>query len=158
MTKQQEKQDILRRARETLLSGGRSIGRLDAGANALDRDALAQWSKLRKARQEPEEPPAAPTAPEPPFDWAAYIDQRIAAAIEKERDWLLNEMLPELVATLRDEASVELSLDVRRLNCELAELRALIGEARAMVRADRAARGIAGPVLDVPPKPAAPVN
>jgi hypothetical protein len=70
---------------------------------------------------------------------------------------MINELLPEIVAAVQNEASVELSLDVRRLNAELAELRALIGEARAMLAADRAARGIAGPVLDLP-KPATPPN
>jgi hypothetical protein len=80
-----------------------------------------------------------------------------AAAIAAERDWWINEALPELVAGIQNEASVELSFDVRRLNCELAELRALIGELRALLAADRAARGIPGPVLDVQ-KPATPPN
>jgi hypothetical protein len=141
------KQHILDEARATLRS---SKG---IHSDTLDRDALAAWSALKKARAEPDEPPPVPEPPPPPIDWAPYINQKIAVAIEREREWLLTEMLPELVATLRHETSVELSLDVRRLNCELAELRALIGEAQAMVRADRAARGIASPAIDVP-KPA----
>jgi hypothetical protein len=143
---------ILDEARSTLRSSSKGLHTVDT----LDRDALASWSALKKSRQE-QEPPVAPIAPEPPFDWAAYIDQRIAAAIERERDWMIHELLPEIVAAVQNEASVELSFDVRRLNCEIAELRASLGELRAILAADRAARGIAGPGLDVP-KPATPVN
>jgi hypothetical protein len=153
MTKQQEKQAILRRARETL------CGKLDAGewrGPSGERDPLDAWrAGMKKAR---EEPPAAASAPEPPaIDWQmmqAWLDSHVGAAIEKERQWLLDELLPQIVAAVQDEASVELSLDVRRLNAELAELRALIGEAQAMLRADR---GIASPVIDLQ-KPATPPN
>jgi hypothetical protein len=152
MTTQQERQRILDVARATLRSNG-------IHTNTIDGDALAAWSALKKSREEPEPPVSA--NPEPaPVDWAAWetwVQTRIDAAIEREREWLINELLPEIVAAVQNEASVELSMDVSRLNCELAELRALIGEAQAMLRADRAARGIPGPVIDVP-KPATPVN
>jgi hypothetical protein len=152
-----EKQAILRRARETVLSNVK-------GMDALDRDALDAWRALKKARQEDEPPPAASAAEPAPVDWErwqAWIDSHVAAhvnaAIEKERNWWLDELMPELVAHIQQESSIELSQDVRRLNCELAELRASLGELRALMAADRAARGIAGPAIDVP-KPATPVN
>jgi hypothetical protein len=150
-----EKQAVLRRARETL------CGRLDAGnVKTLDRDALDAWrAGMKRAREE--EPPVAPIAPEPPaLDWEkmqAWLDSHIGAAIEKERNWWLDELLPPLLAEVQDQSAIELSYDLRKLNAELAELRALIGEARALLAADRAARGIPGPVLDVP-KPATPPN
>jgi hypothetical protein len=161
MTTQQERKRIIDAARATL------IGRLDAGEQTTSRcrefsgepDPLAAWQQRRK-RDEPEEPPPVPEPAPAPIDWPkmqAWLDSHVAAAIERERNWWLNEFLPPLLAEVQDQSAIELSYDMRKLNAELAELRAVIGELRALMAADRAARGIAGPVLDLP-KPATPPN
>jgi hypothetical protein len=153
-----EQQKILDEARKTLR--GRPGGSVLRDFSEGERNALASWSALKRAREE-QEPPAAASSPEPgtaPIDWPtlqAWLDSHMSAAIAAEHAWWIDEALPQLIAMVQDEASVELSLDVRRLNAEIAELRALIGEAQAILRADRAERGIHVP--DVP-KPAKPVN
>jgi hypothetical protein len=70
---------------------------------------------------------------------------------------LLGQLLPGLLADVLDQSSAELSLDVRRLNSELAELRASLGELRTPLRTDRAERS-GNHAIDLPRWPKQPVN
>jgi hypothetical protein len=147
MTTPQERQDILAEARATL------VGKLDADDSRLDKsqnetfvkdaaDPLARWSALRRSRQEPETPRDA--APEPvPVDWSAWgtwVENRIQAAIERERAWWIDEALPELVALIQAEAAAALAYEKRSLLLEIGELRLALGEAKLAMNATAQSR------------------
>jgi vacuolar-type H+-ATPase subunit H len=173
---------ILDEARSTLRSS-KGIHSSDS----LDRDALATWSALKKAREEPDEPPPVPEPPPAPIDWPAYIGQRITAAIAAERQGTL-ESIGEFVAEMVDEARREskslvdearreskslvdearraskndFADEVRSLRIELSETAAVIGElkvALAELRLVQIAERSAGAVdMTNWPRPAKPAN
>jgi hypothetical protein len=92
--------------------------------------------------RQPDEPPPAPerkldTAP---IDWAAVIDERIAA----DRQFTLD-VLAEVIAEIQAQATDDLERATRLLTAELADLKATLAELRLTMASDKSVP------LDLPP-------
>jgi len=84
-----------------------------------------------------------------PIDVHAEVAAAVEAAIESEREFT-TQVLAELVAELRAQANDDLERATRMLTCELAELRATLGELRATIAAERIERTGKAEPLDLP--------
>jgi hypothetical protein len=172
MATAEQRKRVLDEARATLRSKGLNT------TDTLDRDALAQWSALKRARQEDEPPPAASSAEPAPVDWErwqAWLDSHVGAAIEKERQGTLvavGEFVAEMIEQARRESKNlvdearrasknDFADEVRALRIELcetaavvAELRTAMAELRCLQIAERTNGAVDVTNWPRPPKPA----
>jgi hypothetical protein len=105
------------------------------------------------ADDEPEEyVPGLDTAPAaPPFDWVAYIDERIEARVMLEREFtmaVVGEALGNAIVEMRDAQRKD---DTSELTQEIAKLQSICDELRIALGADR--RKSSTDVVELPPWP-----